>query len=335
MGLPRYIAQMIVAEHTYRPITGTIVSYGNNTVHLSPTEAIELLATFSIRPRIEHFEIDRETYGRESLGRDVITMRSFFQSFSDAELKIVDVSPYEGAELIFDLNEAVPPALHGIADFVYDGSVLDNLFNPAMGLRNASALAKADGRIVMVNDWTKNLGRGSYVSMSPDWYLDYFSANNFADAKVMLCKSDRMRPQDRVRIFEWEPVGFNSERFSSFDQAVRYFFDGDLGQCTFRKDGARFLCFKGEERDFALSFSRCDDGEDVRLFEDIVIATVAEKGPGSTFDVNPSQLVYRDGQKTLQYMISCLKFMRSARRYPSRSYRPLAVEVRDLGLFEV
>lgn len=334
MGLPRYVAQMILAEHVRRPITGTIVSYGNNTVHLSSEDASELLASFAICPRAG-FEIDHKTYGRESLGRALITMESFFASFSDAELKVIDVSPYEGADLILDLNEPIPSSLHGIADFVYDGSVLDNLFNPAMGLKNAGALAKADGRIVMVNDWTKNLGRGSYVSMSPDWYLDYFAANNFADVKLLLCKSDRRQPQDRVRIFEWEPVSFNADVFESLDAATQYFFDGDLGQCTFRKDGPRFLCFKGQDKEHVLAFSRCDDGEDVRLFEDTVVVAIAEKGPGATFDVNPSQLVYRDGQKTMQYMIACLKFMRTSRRFSAGDYRPFAIELRDLGLFEV
>jgi hypothetical protein len=46
------------------------------------------------------------------------------------------VSPYEGAEIIHDLNRPVPDKLKESADFIVDGSTLDNVFDPAMVLRN-------------------------------------------------------------------------------------------------------------------------------------------------------------------------------------------------------
>jgi len=51
----------------------------------------------------------------------LISDASFFSLFSDAVVKACDVSDYEGAEIIFNLSEGVPPALIQKFDFVYNG----------------------------------------------------------------------------------------------------------------------------------------------------------------------------------------------------------------------
>jgi 2-polyprenyl-3-methyl-5-hydroxy-6-metoxy-1,4-benzoquinol methylase len=68
-------------------------------------------------------------------------------------VKAVDVSPYEGAEVIHDLNQPLPDRLRGTADFIVDGSVLDNVFDPATGLRNLTEMLRPGGRLLMSNAW--------------------------------------------------------------------------------------------------------------------------------------------------------------------------------------
>ena len=43
---------------------------------------------------------------------------------------VLDVSAYEGANKLHDINYPIPNELRHKYDFIFDSSVLDNLFNP-------------------------------------------------------------------------------------------------------------------------------------------------------------------------------------------------------------
>ena len=71
------------------------------------------------------------------------------------------------------------------ADFIVDGSTLDNVFDPAMTLRNYAQLLRPGGRLLAIN--TLNNRQCAFTICSPDWFLDYFVENGFSDCKVYVC----------------------------------------------------------------------------------------------------------------------------------------------------
>src|SRR6185312_10673187 len=97
-----------------------------------------------------------------------------------------------GAEVIHDLTKPLPDHLKGIADFVIDGSTLDNTFNPALTIKNYADLLKPGGRLLTTNNCSND--HNPYVIIPPLWYLDYFLANGFADCKVYIgvCEPTRV-----------------------------------------------------------------------------------------------------------------------------------------------
>ncbi len=46
-----------------------------------------------------------------------------------SEVKAVDVSDFEGAEVIINLNKPLPNHLESTCDLLVDGSTLDNIFD--------------------------------------------------------------------------------------------------------------------------------------------------------------------------------------------------------------
>ena len=97
-------------------------------------------------------------------------------------MSALDHSGYEGAEIIHDLNRPVPAHLENTADFILDGSTLDNLFSPATAIQSVARMLRPGGRFLSVN--MQSFHSDSYSLTNPYWFLDFFTVNGFADCRV-------------------------------------------------------------------------------------------------------------------------------------------------------
>jgi SAM-dependent methyltransferase len=149
MSLFPAVIDLLHREHALRPITGDLVLIGRQTIECSDQTDIE-----------------------------------FFSSFCDAKFHALDVSDYEGADIIHDLNVPLPGHLCGIADFIFDGSCLDNIFDVGNAMRSLSHLLRPGGRIVMMEHGTAI--QGALTTFSPEWFFNFFAANDYADCQIHL-----------------------------------------------------------------------------------------------------------------------------------------------------
>ena len=221
MGLFSQLAVMLLREHRYRPITGNILSIGRQTIFLSPEQAAALvereLGSGAIR--VTRLEIDTETRG-SSRGR-FVTDRSFYSLFSEASYKCLDVSGYEGADLVANLCEPLPSSIDERFDFIIDGSTLDNVFDPAMAIRNLTRLLKPGGRIFQTNHAARR--HNVYLGFSLSWFHDYYAINGFEDCQVYLAQYEEPRIQNRWDFYHYEPMREESGRISYFGQDSYYY----------------------------------------------------------------------------------------------------------------
>jgi len=129
------------------------------------------------------YAIDKSTVG-VSKEKPYITQESFFGAFTDAKVLSLDVSRYEGADIECDLQGKIRWRHKGIADFIYNGSCLDNIFDPAAATRNMSRLLKPNGRVYHYEQG--NSHPTAYLKYSADWFMDFYALNEFADCKVYI-----------------------------------------------------------------------------------------------------------------------------------------------------
>jgi hypothetical protein len=125
------------------------------------------------------------TEARLSNERSLITDDSFYRAFARASYEVMDVTDYEGATIIQDLTKPVPRELIGQFDFIFNGSVLDNIFDAAAALRNMTRMLALRGRIMHV-EMASNLAF-EYLIYSPDWFLDYYVVNGFQSCRIYVC----------------------------------------------------------------------------------------------------------------------------------------------------
>jgi hypothetical protein len=141
---------------------------------------------FNIPSRLERDEImiDTDTVNRrEGHPAHLVKDHSFFKMLGAKSIKALDHSDYEGAEIIHDLSKPLPSSLHGISDFIVDGT-LDNTFNPFLTIKNLNELLRPGGRILLHNMWSNHWE--PYMIIPPMWYMDYFTLNQFVDCKVYI-----------------------------------------------------------------------------------------------------------------------------------------------------
>lgn len=186
MGLGIHAVETILKEHLNQPINQDVLLIGSQSIYFSPDEILKMLGSFNIASRLERdeIEIDKQTLNRRDNQKQLVRDKSLFQMLGSNTVKALDHSDYEGAEIIHDLTKPLPSSLHNIADFIVDGSTLDNVFNPVIALTNLTRMLRPTGRIILNNMYSNH--HEPYNILPPLWYFDYFALNKFADCKVYI-----------------------------------------------------------------------------------------------------------------------------------------------------
>jgi SAM-dependent methyltransferase len=184
MGVVRQMARFIIREAKYSRFRGAALLIGRHTVFLTPEQFVTMMQEegMQVDPSIP-LALDTTTVNAR--GRGFISDVYFFRQLGADSVVALDVSDYEGAEIVHNLDTPIPAHLEGKFDLVYNGSVLDNVFDPVTGLRNISRLLAPGGRVIHVESASNAINQ-AYLQFSPNWFFDYYAVNRFADCKTYL-----------------------------------------------------------------------------------------------------------------------------------------------------
>jgi len=98
-----------------------------------------------------------------------------------------DVSDFEGATVIHDMNEPVPPEFHGKFTAVIDGGTLEHIFNVRQAFKNALEMVCLGGHYLCVTCGNNLFGHGFYQISSDFFYQSLTPENGFSETAVLLC----------------------------------------------------------------------------------------------------------------------------------------------------
>lgn len=137
-----------------------------------------LITQYGIHYNMEEFE--------KSKGDPDIDSFVFFKIFGFTEVHAADISPYEGADIILDLNKKLPSDLYQRFDYVVDGGTLEHVFDPATALKNMANMVKRGGYIFHQGPVAGLVNHGFY-SFSPILFSEFYKANGFEIKQLELC----------------------------------------------------------------------------------------------------------------------------------------------------
>lgn len=87
---------------------------------------------------------------------------TMFRTLGFGAVETMDMSAYEGAAHVHDLNRPVSEDLEGQFDFIYDGGTLEHVFNVPVALTSIFRMLRPGGRFVSVNGLNGWPGHGFY-----------------------------------------------------------------------------------------------------------------------------------------------------------------------------
>lgn len=184
------LIKLLVAEHKKSPITGNILTLGKQTVGTPLSKILQIFheQDCDINPtfNLEDVKFDQSTRIRSDHSIDDL---DFFRLFGDVNYQTMDVSKYEQASILHNLNEPIPPELQGQFDFIIDGGTFDHLFDIKTAFSNVVQLLKPGGRVFQWNA-ASNYGNAGYISFSADFFYDYYALNRFADCRTYFAQNN-------------------------------------------------------------------------------------------------------------------------------------------------
>jgi hypothetical protein len=133
--------------------------------------AEKLVRACGVEPHDASVELDVETRGAAALQGEFVSDRMFFAMLGVKKVIAIDHTDYEGAEVIIDLNVQLPESHMPSVDFLFGGSVLDNIFDPATYMVNVSKFLRPGGRVFDQNVISQV--HHPYLLVTPAWLLDY------------------------------------------------------------------------------------------------------------------------------------------------------------------
>ena len=212
------LARLLIREHIYRPIQGKVLTLGRQTIAMSYEQTIAVLSQEGYTPSeqaLRQVASTNDMITRVGKGTNFITDEAFFGLLGIKELLVLDVSSYEGAQIVHNLNEPIPESLCGQFDFLIDGGTFDHLFDIRVAFENVVKLLKVGGRVFQWNA-ASNFTGVAYLSFGPDLFYDYFILNQFTDCKVYVVEVDDISQSELWDFYEYEGAAkydhFRSER---------------------------------------------------------------------------------------------------------------------------
>lgn len=183
MGINRQSLKLLLFENSYKSIRGKVLLIGRSTVCIEYSFIKELFSRFGLNPPLRSLSRKITKHQNDNYNVDDIELIHSL-SIDIESVDVLDVSAYEGAHIVCDLNYPIPEELIGKYDFIYDSSVIDNLFNPAEAIKNITKMLKPNGRYMGYN--VCSFYPGAMSSCHPEWFYGFFAVNHFQDVKVYL-----------------------------------------------------------------------------------------------------------------------------------------------------
>ena len=109
---------------------------------------------------------------------------NFLELLGADQVHSMDVSGYENATLLHDLNDPVGHEVKGSYDTIIDSGTLEHVFNFPVAIKNCMELLRTGGNYIGITPCNNFFGHGFY-QFSPELYYRIFSQENGFEVKKL------------------------------------------------------------------------------------------------------------------------------------------------------
>ena len=192
MGLAKGSISFLLEEKKRRPFSGYALTLGRLGVSVTYPMLTKLFDKFGFS------YTNRKKDG-------FVTDYDLFTALGFSCLESMDLSDYEGATIIFDLNSPdTPTNLIDRYDIIIDGGTIEHVFHLPNVFANIFRMLKVGGRIIHLSPSSGHIEHGFYM-FSPTLFTDFYNTNNFRIESCELWRYDSIKPKKKWDVFDYTP----------------------------------------------------------------------------------------------------------------------------------
>jgi hypothetical protein len=143
--------------------------------------------------------------------QNCIHQNTFFRllGFSPSNIRSMDVSQYEGADIVHDLNVPIDDSLASNFDLIFDGGTIEHVFSIKDALFNMCRMCKIGG--IVVNWSPVDYINHGFINLNAEILRDCFLSNGFEETALKYIAIPRHPRRADQHYLEYRP---DKRRFS-------------------------------------------------------------------------------------------------------------------------
>jgi hypothetical protein len=177
MGIPSSQSRLLMRICKQHPFTGAVLQLGRQDVAISDEEMQSI--AYEEKFHLKVVKADRIYRESRFNGLQHMDDRFFFRRLGFSTVHSLDISDYEAADILHDLNIPLPSNSNYIGkyDLIFDGGTMEHVFHVPNLLQNVFNLLAVNGRIV--HSVPVDLFNHGFYNFSSCFFEDFYLANNF------------------------------------------------------------------------------------------------------------------------------------------------------------
>ncbi|REJ73205.1 MAG: hypothetical protein DWQ36_12435 [Acidobacteria bacterium] len=208
MGIPRGSARLLIEEAKQRPFSGTVLQLGRSSVYFGERQLRSWAAAQGLELR--GGVASRPSHDPRLAAQGCTSDETLFELLGFERVESGDISEWEGADHIFDLNRPVPEALHGRFDAIFETGTIVQIFDLPRVLANLHAMLRVGGRVIHCAVPSNNHMDLGFYMLCPTFFADFYAANGWRIECHYLCEyyaywQGARLHSDRWRIYDYTP----------------------------------------------------------------------------------------------------------------------------------
>lgn len=205
MGVDINSVQFLAAARRRGVIFGEVLTLGRQDLNVFPARMRQML--------------HREGLSGEAFAPDAPDTKfaeGMFKALGATSVAALDMSAFEGAEFVHDLNKPIGPELKERFDLVFDGGTLEHVFHFPLAFQNTMEMLRVGGRLFIHTGTNNYCGHGFY-QFSPELFFRALNADNgFQVERIVLHPmgpygswhevNDPEQIRERTELITWYPL---------------------------------------------------------------------------------------------------------------------------------
>lgn len=152
---------------------GNVITLGRQRLNVSKFDLQKNLDTFGQKAKASELKSKNNGY-----------CEPFLELLGATRVDSMDVSNYENATVLHDLNNPIPHSLKNRFTTVIDSGTLEHVFNFPVAIKNCMEMIEVSGTYIGITPCNNFFGHGFY-QFSPELYYRVFSTDNGFEVKKM------------------------------------------------------------------------------------------------------------------------------------------------------